>query len=132
MILQILRRIYKSPTGRVLAPELGRVLRSVDFTPVIIESPYRAEGAAEYLQECIRDCIQRGETPYASHLMLTGALDDTDEEQRRLGIRLGFAMRPLMARTVVYTDLGYTEGMIEGIKHARGLEHPIEWREIRS
>ena len=40
---------------------------------VILESPYAGDLVrnAEYLSACIRDCIARQESPYASHRMLT-------------------------------------------------------------
>ena len=100
---------------------------------VIIESPYKGndwkdlERNNRYLQACIRDCINRGESPYASHQMLTDALDDTNPIERAVGIKAGLAWRH--ARTpirssdgavigfdpvciVVYTDLGWSDGML--------------------
>lgn len=114
---------------------------------VIIESPHRPIGehtAADtlrYLDAAIRDCLRRGETPYASHLMLTGALDDTDEAERAQGIEAGFAWRAAADATVVYTDLGISEGMRRGIQHAgreadrriemrEGLPHIVEYRRL--
>ena len=62
---------------------------------VVIESPYAGdvERNLRYLDACIRDCIGRGESPYASHKILTTALDDNDPEQRKLGIAAGLAWR---------------------------------------
>jgi hypothetical protein len=88
-------------------------------TPIIIESPLRgATGSDEeyeankrYLQRCIRDCLSRGETPYASHQMLTSALDDKIPEQRKLGIEAGLAMRRFFPMRAFYLDLGMSEGM---------------------
>lgn len=60
---------------------------------VIIESPYAGdvERNKKYLQRCIRFCLRNGESPYASHQMLTEALDDNDPIQRHAGIAAGFA-----------------------------------------
>ena len=75
---------------------------------------------ARYLAACLRDCIRRGETPYASHGLLTlpGVLRDDVPEERELGIRAGFVMREAMHATVFYTDLGWSRGMRAGEEHA--------------
>jgi hypothetical protein len=106
------------------------------FEPVILESPLtgpttevRARNQ-RYLTACIRDCIDRGETPYASHKMLPGALDDDVPEERMCGIAAGFAWRRLALRTVVYTDLGLSRGMEAGIAHAVSLGLPVVYREL--
>lgn len=88
--------------------------------PVIIESPFKGEtGSAEeyarnrrYLQRCIRDCLSRGETPYASHQMLTDALDDRDPVERARGIEAGEAWRSLAAKRIFYIDHEWSSGML--------------------
>jgi len=93
---------------------------------VIIESPFGAPDKAgveenrAYLRACIRDCILRGESPYASHGLLPGALDDRNPEERALGIEAGFAWRGVAAATVVYLDRGVSVGM------KQGLERPVQ------
>lgn len=83
--------------------------------PVIIESPYAAserysvvENMA-YLDRCILDCLERGETPYASHKMLTTSHDDP--VGRTLGINAGLAMRRHLPLRAFYTDHGWSGGM---------------------
>ena len=92
-----------------------------------------------YLAACLADCIARGETPYASHGLLTlpGVLDDAKPEERTRGIAAGFAMREGMHASVFYGDLGWSSGMLEGEKHARqlamhklGAVHQIEYRTL--
>lgn len=102
---------------------------------VCIESPFAAptpEGIARnrrYLDACILGCIRRGETPYASHKMLTDALADANPEEREQGIAAGFAMREALNAivfdgnvislvTAVYTDLGISSGMVRGMRHS--------------
>jgi hypothetical protein len=105
------------------------------LTPVVIESPYAGdvERNLRYLRACMHDClVNHQEAPYASHALYTqpGVLDDTIPEERQLGIEAGFAFRPLMKKTVVYEDLGYSRGMNYGIKHAEEIGHPIEYRTL--
>jgi hypothetical protein len=101
---------------------------------VIIESPYAGdvEGDLTYLRACMRDCLRRGEAPFASHALYTqpGVLDDQAPEERQLGIDAGFAWRHTAGKTVVYLDRGTTEGMRLGIEHARKVGCTIEWREL--
>jgi hypothetical protein len=103
---------------------------------VIIESPYAGdvEGNVVYLRACLRDCLMRGEAPFASHAIYTqqGVLRDEVPAEREHGIQAGFAWRQAAELIVVYTDRGISRGMQYGISHA--LEHgmPIEYRELGS
>ena len=82
---------------------------------------------ARYLAACLRDCIERGETPYASHAILTlpGVLRDDVPEERERGIAAGFAMRRGMQLTAIYIncyeDEWYSRGMHAGIADAMAL-----------
>jgi hypothetical protein len=102
---------------------------------VIIESPYAGdiERNMRYLRACMRDCLLRGEAPFASHALYTqpGVLRDELSSERDLGIKAGFAWRGLADFTVVYTDLGITRGMQAGVEDAEELGHPIEYRSLR-
>lgn len=99
---------------------------------VILESPYAGdtETNARYLRECLLDCLRRGESPYASHGLLTQALNDSLSSERNMGIQAGFAWRHAAEATVVYTNLGITKGMLLGIEHAARLGHQIEYRTL--
>ncbi len=105
---------------------------------VIVESPYAGKTEEEiqrnieYARRAVRDCIMRGEAPIASHLLYTqpGILRDEHPEERALGIRAGLAWRKVAEASVVYTDLGVTEGMKQGIKAAREAYIAIELRAI--
>lgn len=87
---------------------------------VIIESPYAGdvERNKRYLQACIRDCLARGETPYASHQILTDALDDADPEQRVRGIEAGYGWWDAAEAVVFYVDLGLSDGMRRALGRA--------------
>lgn len=99
---------------------------------VIIESPYGSPDPAalalnrEYLQQCIRhSTLVRNESPYASHQMLTSALDDNVPDERKAGIEAGFAWRRAADYTVVYLDMGLSKGMVYGIQDALKANRPI-------
>lgn len=106
------------------------------MTRVIIESPYAGDVEANlaYLRAALRDCLQRGEAPFASHGLYTqdGVLDDLVPSEREQGISAGFAWRSVADKTVVYTDRGMTSGMEAGIAHATRIGCPIEYRKLRA
>jgi hypothetical protein len=99
---------------------------------VIVESPFAGDLMANalYLEACIRDCLLRGEAPFASHGLYPGALCDDVPSEREAGVLAGFAWREVADLTVVYTDLGISPGMRWGIDHANLTFHPIEYRTI--
>ncbi len=102
--------------------------------PVILETPYAGdiEGNLAYLRACMRDCLQRGEAPFASHGLYTqpGVLRDSVPAERELGIRAGFAWRRVATRTVAYTDRGISHGMQLGIDDALAMGHLVEYRTL--
>lgn len=111
------------------------------FRRVILESPYREKPGEDpiigrecnwrYRQAAIADCLRRGDSPYASHQMLTECgLDDDRAEDRRLGMEAGFAWHGVAEAVVVYTDRGISPGMEEGIAHAEKFGVPIEHRQV--
>lgn len=105
---------------------------------VIIESPYagrddtETQVNVEYARACVRDCLTRNESPYASHLLLTqpGVLDDKIPEERTRGIEAGFAFRLVVKNTKVYVDRGLSTGMMLGIKLARSFGHDVQFRSL--
>ena len=101
---------------------------------VVVESPYAGdvERNLRYLRACLRDCLFRGESPYASHGLLTqaGVLRDDIPAERATGIRAGFAWRAAADATVVYTDLGISPGMRHGLEHTATIGHPVEYRTL--
>lgn len=105
---------------------------------VLLESPFSGKTPGElarniqYARLAIRDCISRGEAPFASHLLYTQdhILLDTIPEERQLGIACGLAFQYIAASVVVYTNLGITEGMQQGISHAEKLQLPILYRTL--
>lgn len=97
---------------------------------VIIESPFAGDRKTNlnYLGAAIRDCINRGESPYASHGLIPLGLDDNDPRERDLGIRAGFEWRQVGESTLVYADFGISTGMGYGVKDAEEKDRPVFYR----
>ena len=102
---------------------------------VIIETPFASDVKKniKYACKCMRDCLMKGEYPFASHLLYTqeGILNDTILEERKLGIKAGLAWGKFADKTIVYTDLGITKGMKQGIKNAKKQKRKIEYRKLK-
>ena len=101
---------------------------------VVVESPYAGdvEKNVAYARAAMRDSLQRGEYPIASHLLYTqpGILDDHNLEERKLGIEAGLAWAKHAELTVVYIDLGISRGMHAAIARSEAEHRPIEVRRI--
>jgi len=99
---------------------------------VIIESPLAGNVKlnTEYARVCMRDSLRRGEAPFASHLLYTQVLDDLKPEERKQGMEAGFTWNEVADLTVVYTDLGVSEGMKRGIETAKKVNRPVEFRQL--
>lgn len=99
---------------------------------VIIESPHAGdiEKNVAYARRCMKDCLDKGEAPYASHLLYTQVLDDTIQDERDLGIEAGLCWGKMASKTVIYADLGVSPGMRLGIKRAMREKREVEFRKI--
>ena len=101
------------------------------MTLVVIESPYSGkyrEANVAYARRALRDSIDRGEAPFASHLLYPQVLDDTKRKLRRLGLSRAFLWYEQAELMAVYMDLGTSAGMTEGLQVARKLGLPVERR----
>lgn len=101
---------------------------------VVIESPYAGdiELNTAYARACMADCLDRGENPYASHLLFTqvGILDDTQPIERARGIFAGLDWGQFADKVVVYQDLGISSGMGIGIMNGMKNRITIEYRNL--
>lgn len=121
--------------GDIPAPLLWPVVPQPARKPlVIIESPYSGdvERNEEYGRACLEDSLRRGEAPIASHLLYTQVLDDRWPPDREMGIEAGLAWYRVAEKCVVYTDLGMSRGMTEGVARAQGHGVPVEYRDIEA
>lgn len=101
---------------------------------VILESPFAGDvdRNVKFARAAVRDCLMRGESPIASHLLYTqpGVLDDNHPEERQLGIEAGLAWGAEAEATVVYQNLGISRGMTKGIDRARTEGRQVEFRTL--
>ena len=104
---------------------------------VIIESPYFVKGDyvathdnIRYAQSCMRDSLERGESPFLSHLLYTQILDDNIPEERTMGIEAGLEWGKVAEVSIVYIDRGISPGMIKGIESARDKGRKIIFRNL--
>lgn len=104
------------------------------YVLVQLESPFAGDVDRNlgYARAAMRDCLMRGEAPFASHCLYTqtGVLDDLDKAERALGIEAGLAWGSRAEKTVVYVDLGLTAGMHIGIDRAKREGRPVELRTL--
>src|SRR5215472_12749356 len=101
---------------------------------VIVQSPFAGGFAnVKYGRECVKDCINRGESPFAAHLLYTqkGLLDDRLPEERRKGIDAAYGWLEVADYVVVYMDLGVTPGMVVGIVRAARMGKQIKLRWLK-
>lgn len=112
----------------------GALFEHNDYGPSKVSASKRAAMSlcTEYARAAMRDCLLRGEAPYASHLLYTqdGVLNDDYPDERALGIEAGLCWGKKASKTVVYIDLGISNGMAEGIQRAKREGRPIEQRTL--
>lgn len=99
---------------------------------MIVESPYKGFVIRNeaYGKMVLLDCVRRGESPYASHLILTQCLDDTNAAERMVGIQAGFVWRIVADFTAFYCDFGFSDGMTEAFKLCVEKKYPFEIRTL--
>lgn len=111
---------------------------------VIIESPYAGdiERNTEYARRCLKDSLDRGEAPLASHLLYPQVLDENDPKQRQQGINAGTAWMSMRVEeklydkeedyvtVAFYVDYGISEGMRSAIGTARKWRCNLDIRTI--
>lgn len=89
-----------------------------------IASPFRGTTKEEtrqniiYARLCMLDSLERGESPYLSHLLYTQIWSE-DPTAREAGLAAGDAWREVCDTMAAYDDLGITPGMQRAIDKAR-------------
>jgi hypothetical protein len=110
----------------------GGIGQGVCMRRVILESPYAGDVEANvaYGYRCLRDCLDRGEAPIASHLLFPNILDDKVPDERKLGIAAGLAWAPVADAMVIYIDRKISNGMRAAMREAQRIGLPVELRSI--
>jgi len=133
-VLKVKRQKYYTELKKL--NELNKLseIKKNNMKLVILESPYAGDVLKniQYARRCVRDSLLRGESPIASHLLYTqdSILNDNNPEERQLGIDAGLAWKSVAEATVVYADLGITDGMHYGIRQARKQGIKVEIRHL--
>lgn len=78
----------------------------------------------------MRDSLDRGEAPFASHLLYPQVLDDGNSRERMQGMSAGFVWGQHAELVAVYCDLGVSEGMRVGIRAAEQNGVTVEYRDL--
>lgn len=103
---------------------------------IVAASPWKAADKVtadrnrEYALRIMADSLARGEAPFLSHLLYTQILDDSDIEDRRLGLFAESRWIKKADKLVVYHDYGVSPGMRDAIAFATENEIPVEHRSI--
>lgn len=103
---------------------------------VIIESPYGnpdptvVAANVRYAECALKDSLDRGEAPLASHLLYTRVLDDQQPTERKCGIDCGLAWMRQASLVAFYIDRGISPGMSAAQQQAFLFHIPIEIRRL--
>lgn len=101
---------------------------------VIVESPYAGNITVNerYARAAVRDCLERGECPIASHLLFTqpGILREDVAEDRGRGVMAGLEWYRVADLCALYTDRGISPGMRQAMAYARDHGVRIEGRRL--
>ena len=109
---------------------------SINSKLIILESPYAADTLKQhnlnvkYARRCLKDSLDRGEFPFASHLLYTqkGVLNDKIPEEREKGILAGYAWMEHVQTVAFYMDHGISPGMAKALAMTVVLNKRIDYR----
>jgi len=103
---------------------------------VMIESPFKATTKKDkityydYLRDCVKDSLDRGEAPFASHGFYTLFLNDDVPEERRQGMTAGNKWAAKADLIAFYLDHGMSEGMMEAFNKAMVRKQIMVFRSL--
>jgi len=98
---------------------------------VSIQSPYAGniERNVAYARRALRDSLDLGEVPFASHLLYTQVLRDESPERQR-ALECDHAFLAKCDLVAFYADFGISPGMDEAMAKADGLKIQMTIRYI--
>ncbi|MCK5150152.1 hypothetical protein KAJ87_04475 [Candidatus Pacearchaeota archaeon] len=96
---------------------------------VIIESCFNRDFKEhiEYAEKCVKDSLNRGESPFHPHLFYSSVLGP---EKRQLRTEAGRELEKYSKILAIYTDLDYSGNMFEAIERAKKQGRSIEYRSL--
>lgn len=101
---------------------------------VVVESPYAGDidRNTRYARRAVRDSLERGEAPIASHLLYTqpGILKDNVLRERQWGIEAGLEWAEMATKHAFYVDYGISNGMNAALERCRRRGQEYEFRRI--
>lgn len=105
---------------------------AVIITPFAAEDYSKAAAVKRYGDRCIKDSVQRGESPVASHLFYYDVLNVKNPIERDIGLLSQLTWIPKCDIVVVYVDFGITPAMRVAINVAQLKSKKLEFRTIGS
>lgn len=118
---------YFDPTAFEALTNIEREAKDKGFRPLVfICSPYSGdtERNAERARGYCRFAVSKGCIPLAPHILFTQFLDDSDPEQRRLGIFCGLVLQCKCQEVWVFGHK-VTKGMAVEVEKARQRGIPV-------
>lgn len=99
---------------------------------IMIESPFAGDipRNTEYAKRALKDSLNRGESPFASHLLYPQVLDDAILTERERGLAAGMDWLDACDGVAVYQDYGVSPGMKRAIRRAKLKEKLLVYRKI--
>ena len=98
---------------------------------IVVVSPYSGKTVLHkvYLQTCIDYVIEKGHAPFAGHYIYPNFLNDEEEEQRELGMKLGWAWGIVANECWVFADYGISAGMKKDVEYYTKLcpDMPVKY-----
>jgi len=96
---------------------------------VFICSPYAGavEENVELARKLCRKAIEAGHAPFAPHLHYPGIVDDSNADERAVGISCGLRFMAACDEVWAYIGQGRSAGMIQEIAHATNTGKPIRY-----
>lgn len=101
---------------------------------VVVISPFRGNTDLnlQYAMACMKDCIDRDEAPFASHVLYPLILEDSDPDERETGMSCGQEWMLAADLVAVYTDMGVSTGMQNDLDFARNHNIRVMYRTLPS
>lgn len=98
---------------------------------IFLASPLKGdmENNIKKAREYSKYIVEQGHIPFAPHLLFTQFLDDTNPEERKIGISMGFKFMEFCDELWIFGDT-ISEGMKGDIEEFKKMNKPIRYINI--